>query len=135
MKYNKKKMDVSAFEDVSAKASDISARQKMAEGIKEHGFGDGGGFIFGMDMAREAARPYHGTAAEAENGGSYQGNGSTGQFAGGGFGPAGQQMSGRSDWISELREMKTLVDEGILTDEEFDRMKKDLLDKVGKSER
>ena len=127
MKYNKKKMDVSAFEDVSAKASDVSARQKMAEGVKEHGFGDGGGLIFGMDMAREAARPYHGTASEAENGGAYQGSGQAGFFAG------GTQTAGRSDWISELREMKALVEEGILTDDEFSKMKKDLLDRVGNS--
>lgn len=132
MKYNKKKLDVSAYEDVSAKASDISARQKMAEGIKEHGFGDGGGFIFGMDMAREAARPYHGTAAEAENGGVYQGNGSSSGSFFGGYGTTSQQMGAGSDWISELREMKALVEEGILTEDEFSQMKKDLLERVGK---
>ena len=132
MKYNKKKMDVSAYEDVSAKASDISARQKMAEGIKEHGFGDGGGFIFGMDMAREAARPYHGTAAEAENGGVYQGNESSSGSFFGGYGTTSQQMGAGSDWISELREMKALVEEGILTEDEFSQMKKDLLGRVGK---
>ena len=108
MKYNKKKMDVSAFEDVSAKASDVASRQKMAEGVKEHGFGQGGGMIFGMDMAREAARPYHSSAEEAQASGI---------------------SSQKSDWISELREMKSLVDEGILTEEEFSQMKKELLDR------
>ena len=124
MKYNKKKMDVSAYEDISPKASDISARQKMAEGVKEHGFGQGGGMIFGMDMAREAARPYHVTAAEAEAGRVYQEGGA-------GFG-ATTQAGGRSDWISELREMKALVEENILTEEEFTRMKSELLDREGK---
>lgn len=109
MKYNKKKMDVSAFEDVSAKASDVASRQKMAEGVKEHGFGQGGSMIFGMDMAREAARPYHGTAEEAAG--------------------ASGMTSKKTDWISELREMKALVDEGILTEDEFTQMKTELLNR------
>lgn len=135
MKYNKKKMDVSAFEDVSARASDISARQKMAEGVRKHGFGDGGGLIFGMDMAREAARTYHGTVEEVEKGGAYRESDSTGYFAGDGQGSGipGRQGGMKSDWISELREMKALVEEGILTDEEFSGMKKDLLEKVVKT--
>lgn len=75
-------------------------------------------------MAREAARPYHGTAAEVEAGRVYQEGGA-------GFG-ATTQAGSRSDWISELREMKALVEENILTEEEFTRMKSELLDRVGK---
>ncbi len=50
--YAAKKMELSAYDDVSKKASDIAAQQKIAEGIHEHGLGNMGGMIFGMNMAQ-----------------------------------------------------------------------------------
>ena len=50
--YSSNKMGLSAYEDVSEKASNIAAQQKIAEGIKDNGFGNVGGMIMGMNMAQ-----------------------------------------------------------------------------------
>lgn len=39
-----------AYEDVSQKTSNVIAQQKIADGIKQHGLGDAGGMVFGMNM-------------------------------------------------------------------------------------
>ena len=44
-------MNVSAYEGVSEKAANVAAQQKIAEGIKDNGLGDGGGMIMGMNVA------------------------------------------------------------------------------------
>lgn len=99
------KMKVSAYEDVSKKASDIAAQQKIAGGIQEHGLGDGGGMIFGMNMAR-ALTPngeIKGVSSDA---------------------PASMSVD---EQIETVKKMKELLDAGILTQEEFDKKKKEIM--------
>lgn len=105
-KYAEKKMDVSAFEDVSKRASDIAAQQKIAAGIQDHGLGDGGGMLFGMNMA-QAINP-------------------NGSMAGASSSPQASSMS-IDEQIEVLKKMKELLDAGILTQEEFDRKKKEIM--------
>ena len=104
--YAQRKMDVSAYEDVSKRASDIAAQQKIAEGIQDHGLGDGGGLIFGMNMA-QAISP-------------------NGNMAGATSTPSSSGMS-IDEQIEVLKKMKDLLDAGILTQEEFDRKKKEIM--------
>ena len=97
-KYASKKMDVKAYEDVSQKASNIAAQQKIAEGIQNNGFGDVGGMFVGMNMAQSV-----------------------------GANAAPQQTVSFDQQIEMLKKMKDLLDAGILTQEEFDAKKKEIM--------
>lgn len=99
--FNSNKMNLKAYDDVSKRASDISAQQKIAEGIQNNGFGDGmGGMIFGMNMAQNL-----GTKAEDKS---------------------NRSMS-FDEQIETLKKLKDLVDMGVLTQEEFDIKKKEIM--------
>ena len=97
--YSENKMNLKAYDDVSTKASNIAAQQKIAEGVQTHGLGDMGGMVFGMNMAQ-------------------------------GLSPTGEQKSSSSsidDQIATLKKLKELVDVGVLTQEEFDIKKKEIM--------
>ena len=100
--YSSNKMNLKAYDDVSQRASNIAAQQKIAEGIQENGLGNAGGMLFGMNMA-QGLNP---TNAEQKST-----NGS----------------SGLDDQIANLKKLKELVDAGILTEEEFNTKKKEIM--------
>lgn len=101
-KYSANKMNLSAYEDVSQKASNIAAQQKMAEGVQTHGFGDMGGMVFGMNMAQGMAQN---TGANAQ---------------------PKPQMS-FDEQIEALQKLKSLLDAGVLTQDEFDAKKREIM--------
>ena len=90
-KYSADKMHMKIYEDTSRKASDIIAQQKIAEGIRDNGFGDTGGMIMGVNMAN-----VFGTNAEKKA--------NTGSF---------------DQQVENLKKLKELLDAGILTEDEF----------------
>ena len=98
--FNKNRMSVSAYENVSQRASDISAQQKISSGIQENGLGDGGGMIFGMNMAQAM-----GTNANTSS---------------------APKMS-FDEQIEYLKKLKELLDAGILTEDEFNTKKKEIM--------
>ncbi|MDR3241672.1 MAG: SPFH domain-containing protein [Lactobacillaceae bacterium] len=100
-KYSGNKMNLSAFENISQKASNISAQQNISQGIKDHGLGDGGGMLFGMNMA-QALNPQNAIQAE-------------------------QKATTADDQIETLMKFKKLLDDGILNQAEFDLKKKEIL--------
>ncbi len=100
-KYNTNKMDLKAYEDISQRASGISAQQKIANGVQNNGFGDMGGMLFGMNMAQNVN-------------------------------PNGEMKSTQPNMsfdaqIETLKKLKELVDMGVLSQEEFDKKKKEIL--------
>lgn len=97
--FNTNKMNLKAYEDVSQKASNIAAQQKIAEGVKDNGLGNAGGMVFGMNMAQGL-------------------NSSNAQQS--------QSMS-LDQQIESLKKLKELLDAGILTQEEFDQKKKEIM--------
>ena len=103
-KYNTNKMDLKAYEDISQKASNISAQQKIAEGVQTHGFGDMGGMIFGMNMAQNM-------------GGTVGNNAEIKQ----------QPTMSFDEQIETLKKLKELVDMGVLTEAEFNAKKKEIM--------
>lgn len=105
-KYASKKIDVSAYEDVSKRASDIAAQQNISRGIEKHGLGEGGNMLFGMNMAQ--AMGTNGQLSQSQN----QTQGSTMSI---------------DEQIETLKKMKDLLDAGILTQEEFDTKKKEIM--------
>ena len=101
--YSSKKLDISAYENVSQKSADIAAQQKIASGVKEHGLGDGGGMVFGMNMAQKMTTQDFGNTA------------------------ARSSKLSIDEQIEALKKLKELVDAGILTDAEFETKKKEIM--------
>ena len=99
-KFNESKMSMKAYEGVTPETSNVAAQQKIAEGIKEKGLGEGGaGVILGMNIAKEMS-----------------GNVNT----------QNQKMTVERQ-MEVLKNMKELLDAGVLTKEEFDLKKKELM--------
>ena len=96
--YFSKKMDMKAYDDVSQRTSNIAAQQKIAEGIRDNGLGNGGGMVYGMNIAQNL-----GPTAETKS-----------------------KMS-LDEQIETLKKLKELVDIGIFTQEEFDAKKKEIM--------
>ena len=105
--YSERKMAVSAYEDVSQQASDRAAQQTLAQGIaqgiKDNGFGDGGGMMLGVGLAQ-----------------------SVGQGVAGSIRPVGQSAP-INEQIELLKQLKELLDAGILSVEEFEKKKREVL--------
>lgn len=100
--FSANKMNMRAYEDVSQRASNIAVQQKIAQGIQNNGLGNGGGMLFGMNMAQNIR--------------------SQGQ-------PVATQSSAMSfdEQIETLKRLKELVDMGVLTQAEFDAKKKEIM--------
>lgn len=100
--FSANKMMMRAFDDVSQRTANIAAQQKIAQGIQDNGLGNGGDMIFGMNMAQN-------------------------------IGPQGQQAATPRaamsfvEQIETLKKLKELVDMGVLTQEEFDAKKKEIM--------
>lgn len=100
--YSSNKMNIKAYEDISQKSANIAAQQKIAQGIQDNGFGDGAGMIFGMNMAQNM-NPQ--TVA-----------------------PVMQKSDMQFDeQVEALKKLKELLDIGILSQEEFDIKKKEIM--------
>lgn len=100
--YNENRMNLSAYEDISQKASSIAAQQKIAEGVKDNGFGDIGGMMFATGMV-QGLNPQNASQIDQ-----------------------GIKMS-FDEQIETLKKLKDLLDAGILTQEEFDAKKKEIM--------
>jgi membrane protease subunit (stomatin/prohibitin family) len=96
--YSSNRMNIKAYDDISQKASNISAQQKIAQGIQDHGLGDGAGTIFGMNMAQNLSQ-------QAEN----------------------KSAMSLEEQIETVKKLKELLDAGILSQEEFDLKKKEVM--------
>lgn len=106
--YSANKMNISAFEGISQQTSNVAAQQKVAQGVQDHGLGDGGGMLFGMNLA-QAISPM--TAAPAT--------------------PVAPSSStpglSLDEQIESIRKLKDLVDAGILSQDEFEAKKKQVM--------
>ncbi len=106
--YSANKMNISAFEGISQQTSNVAAQQKVAQGVQDHGLGDGGGMLFGMNLA-QVISPM--TAAPAT--------------------PVAPSSStpglSLDEQIESIRKLKDLVDAGILSQDEFEAKKKQVM--------
>ena len=105
--FSEKKMSVRAYEDASQQAANIAAQQMIAEGVRNNGLGDGGGMLFGMNLASALSPQNAATAAQM----------------------AAPEASTPSfdNQIETLKKLKELLDAGILSQEEFDTKKRQIL--------
>jgi membrane protease subunit (stomatin/prohibitin family) len=100
--YSAKMMGMKAYEGISQGASNIAAQQKIAEGVQAHGLGDGAGLIFGMNLAQSVSPQ---TAAPDSKRAAYT----------------------LDEQIEAVKKLKDLVDAGILSQEEFEAKKKEVM--------
>ena len=103
--FSEKKMGVRAYEDVSQRAANVAAQQMIAQGVRDNGLGDGGGMLFGMNLA-QSLNPQNASSP------SSQGSPSATSF---------------DDQIETLKKLKDLLDLGILSQQEFDAKKREIL--------
>ena len=126
------KMNVSAYEGVSQTAGNMAAQQQIAQGIQNNGFGDGGGMLLGMNMAQainpmaaqpqpQQPQPQAALAAESMGGADTATSG-----AGAAASSHAASMS-VAEQVETLKKLKELVDIGILSQEEFDMKKHEVL--------
>ena len=95
-------MNLKAYEDISQRSSNIAAQQKIAQGIKDNGLGDGAGMIFGMNIAQNM-------------------NPQTAE-------PVMQKSDMKFDeQVEAMKKLKELLDMGILSQDEFDIKKKEIM--------
>lgn len=106
--YSANKMNLSAYEGISQQAANIAAQQKIAQGVQSHGLGDGGGMIFGMNLA-QSLNPHVATTPPPTD--------STIRT---------NEVS-LDEQIEALKKLKELMDAGILTSDEFEAKKKEVL--------
>ena len=119
--YASNKMNVSAYEGISQRAGNIAAQQHIARGIEQHGLGDGGGMLFGMNLA-QAMDPL--TAAAAGHQPTVAADATVTTDL-----PTQEpdpQMNIEQQ-IDAVKKLKELLDIGVLTQQEFDAKKKDIL--------
>jgi membrane protease subunit (stomatin/prohibitin family) len=100
--YSANKMNLSAYEGISQGASNVAAQQKIAGGVQDHGLGDGAGMIFGMNLA-QTMNPQNAASASQ---------------------PTGLSLD---EQIEAVKKLKDLVDAGILTPDEFEAKKKQVM--------
>ena len=118
-KFSANKMDLKAYEDVSQHASNVAAQQKIAHGVEEHGFGDAGAMMFGAAFA-QGINPVTGAqshTAVAEQPVAVRQPAPT----------ATVPSMSVSEQLDAVKKLKELLDAGILTQDEFDSKKKQIL--------
>lgn len=107
--YSANRMNLSAFEGISQETSNVGAQQKIAQGIENHGLGDGGGMVFGMNLAQTISPSSAAPVASA-------------------VAPSEQASALSFDQQIELvKKLKDLVDAGILSQDEFEAKKKEVM--------
>ncbi len=100
--YSTNLMNLKAYDGVSQQSSNISAQQKIAQGVQDHGLGEGGGLLFGMNLAQGM-------------------NTQTGAQVG-----QGTPLT-LDEQIETVKKMKELLDAGLLTEEEFAAKKREIM--------
>ena len=103
-------MGVRAYEDVSQQAANVAAQQMIAEGVRNNGLGDGGGMLFGMNLA-SGINPQNASVNQQQAAPQ----------------PAAEKADSLDSQIETLKKLKELLDAGILSQEEFDRKKREVL--------
>ena len=110
------KMNVAAYEGGSQQAGNMAAQQRIAQGIQDNGFGDGG-MLLGMNMA-QAINPMTAAPVQAP----------APAPAPEAAAPASHTASmSVEEQVEAMKKLKELVDIGILSQEEFDAKKHEIL--------
>lgn len=144
-KYAENRMGLAAYEGLTQQASNMAAQQKVAQGVQDHGLGDGGGMLFGMNLAQSldpstaatrppAPAPVHGVppvppvpafapaAAPATDHAAVAGPQPVPTTV-----PTPTQVLSLDEQIEAVKKLKDLVDAGILSQDEFEAKKRQIM--------
>lgn len=99
-RYNDNRMSITAYENVSSQAADIAYKLGLAQGVKEHGLGDGAGVLLGMNMVNSTMKQ-----SESLN----------------------NNRISLDEQIEAVKKFKELLDIGAISQEEFDAKKKEIM--------
>ncbi|PLS24833.1 SPFH domain-containing protein [Bifidobacterium imperatoris] len=134
--FSSNKMNVKAYEGVSVEAGNMAAQQKIAQGIQDGGLGEMGGMLFGMNMAQglgpvgqmpgtpgAGAWPGQPAAASVTNPSSEIAPAEPAASAS----AVKPQALSLDDQLNAVKKLKELLDAGILSQDEFEAKKKQIL--------
>lgn len=103
------RLGLSAYEGITQQASNVLAQQKIAQGIQDHGLGDAAGLAVGLGVA-SGLNPINAAPIGSSTAVS-----------------APEQSMPIDDQIETVKKLKELVDAGILTEDEFQAKKKQVM--------
>lgn len=106
--FSQKKMDVKAYDGLSPEAVSAAAQQRIAKGIENHGLGEGGGMLFGLNVAQ-------GMAPQAASMSPHQAT------------PPSPPPMTLDEQIETLKKLRGLVEAGLLTEDEFTMKKNQIM--------
>lgn len=101
-KYSSQRMDWKVYENVSQESSNIAAQQKIAGGVQDHGLGDMPGMALGMGIVKDMTT--HNETKKED-----------------------KQSLSLDEQLNMVKKLKDLLDAGVLSEEEFDFKKKEIL--------
>jgi len=108
--YSSKQMDWKVYENVSQQSSNIAAQQKIAQGVQDHGFGNMPGMVLGMGLV-QGMNPQTAAPAVAQP-----------------VVPVEPKVvMSVDDQIETLKKLKDLLDAGILSEDEFNTKKREIM--------
>ncbi|HEP1794849.1 TPA: SPFH domain-containing protein [Streptococcus suis] len=99
--FSANKMHLRAYDDANQRSADIAAQQKIADGVNQHGLGDAGGLLVGMNLAQQLGQ----SSSSASH----------------------QSQLNLDEQIEAVTKLKQLFDMGILSEDEFAKKKKEIL--------
>lgn len=136
--FSERKMNVRAFEDVSQHAANVAAQQIIAQGVRDNGLGDAGGMLFGMNMA-QGINPQNASFVQPvpqSTDSTVSSSNVEPPLAKSEESATSSQAADKSsptmalsldEQIEMLQKLKKLVDSGILTKDEFEIKKRQIL--------
>lgn len=115
--FSSNKMNLKAYEDVSQHAANVAAQQKIAQGVENNGLGDVGGMLFGANLAQglNPVTAAHQSGSEPEGAEASQTRANA------------VPAISVDQQIEAVKKLKELLDAGILTQQEFDTKKQQIL--------
>lgn len=115
--FSDKRMSVTAYANVEQRTADIAAQQKIAGSIERNGFGDAGGLILGTTAAQSFISPMERAVGSSPL--SVADSSSAVKDS--------QNTENIENEVIAITKLSELLKEGLLTQEEFDTKKKQIL--------
>lgn len=130
-RFSERRMDVLAYQDISQHAANVAAQQLIAQGVRDNGLGDAGGMLFGMNLADGLNPTNAASAAAPATPAPQQTSPASQETAPSAAAPEASATAHAApsldEQIATLQRFKELLDAGILTQDEFDRKKREIL--------